>query len=137
MSSRRNFAVVALCLIATACASSPSGVDTAGPSRSRNFIPQEEISGAVSGTGTALDAVRVLRPIWLVKRGPQSISYEADIWVYVGTARLGGVESLREIAAANVAWMEFLDPAAATNRYGAGHPYGAIVVSMTDPAARR
>jgi len=134
MSRHRNFAVAALCLISTGCAYSPSGVDTAGPSRSRNFIPREEISGAVSGT--ALDAVRTLRPTWLVKRGPQSISHEADIWVYLGRARLGGVESLREIAAANVAWMEFLDPAAATYRFGAGHPHGAIVVSMTEPARR-
>lgn len=135
MSRHPNFAVAALCLIATACASAPSGVDTAGASRSRNFIPKEEISGAISGT--AFDAVRVLRPIWLVKRGPQSISNEADIWVYVGRARLGGVESLRQIAAQDVAWMEFLDPAAATYRFGSGHPNGAIIVSVTDrPPAR-
>lgn len=134
MSRHRNFAVAALLLIATACASSPSGVDTAGPSRSRNFIPREEISGTVSGT--ALDAVRTLRPTWLVKRGPQSVSFEADIWVYLGRARMGGVESLGEIAAGNVAWLEFLDPAAANYRFGGGHPHGAIVVSMTEPAAR-
>ncbi|MEX1185868.1 MAG: hypothetical protein WEA80_04705 [Gemmatimonadaceae bacterium] len=133
MSRQGIFTVAALTLIATACASVPPGVDTA-PGRSRNFIPQEEIRAQVSGT--ALDAVRVLRPTWLVKRGPQSVSFEADIWVYLDRARLGGVESLREIAAGNVAWMEFLNPAAANYRFGAGHPHGAIVVSLSDPAGR-
>lgn len=133
MSRHGIFTVAALALITTACASAPAGVQPAS-SRSRDFIAQEEIRGTVSGT--ALDAVRMLRPAWLVKRGPQSVSFEADIWVYLVRARLGGVDSLREIAAANVAWMEFLDPAAANFRFGAGHPHGAIVVSLSDPAAR-
>lgn len=134
MSPYRIFAVAALVLIATACASSPPGATIADRSASRNFLPQEEIGGRVSGS--ALDAVRMLRPAWLVKRGPQSVSFEADIWVYLGRSRMGGVESLREIAAGNVAWLEFLDAAAANYRFGGGHPHGAIVVSMTEPAAR-
>jgi hypothetical protein len=133
MSRHRVFAVAAILSIASACATSPPGVDTA-PTASRNFLPREEIGGRVSGT--ALDAVRMLRPAWLVKRGPQSISYEADIRVYLGPARMGGIESLREIAAEDVAWMEFLDAAAANYRFGSGHPYGAIVVSMIEPARR-
>lgn len=133
MSSRRIFTVAAFVCVATACASSPSGLETPSTG-SRNFLPREEIAGRVSGT--ALDAVRTLRPAWLIKRGPQSISQEADIWVYLGRARMGGIDSLREIAAGDVAWMEFLDAAAANYRFGSGHPYGAIVVSMTEPAAR-
>ncbi|MEX0909241.1 MAG: hypothetical protein WDZ58_05690 [Gemmatimonadaceae bacterium] len=136
MSRHRIFAFAAFSLFATACASSLPGTDTVNaPTGSRNFLPQEEIGGRVSGT--ALDAVRMLRPAWLVKRGPQSVSYEADIWVYLGRARMGGIEALREISAGTVAWLEFLSPAAANYRFGAGHPHGAIVVSMTDPAARR
>lgn len=135
MSPLRIFAVSALFVIAAACASSPQGAGAVNTrSASRNFLPQEEIGGKVSGT--ALDAVRMLRPGWLVKRGPQSVSFEADIWVYLGRARMGGVEALREIAAGNVAWLEFLDPAAANYRFGGGHPHGAIVVSMTEPSAR-
>lgn len=134
MSRHRIFAVAAILLAASACASSAPGTGTVNArTASRTFLPQEEIGGKVSGT--ALDAVRMLRPAWLVKRGPQSVSFEADIWVYLGRARLGGIESLREISAGSVAWMEFLDPAAANYRFGAGHPHGAIVVSMTEPAA--
>ncbi len=135
MSRHEAFAVAAILLISTACAASPSGTGLPGSSsRARNYITQEEIRGAASTT--ALDAVRALRPAWLVKRGPQSISYEADIVVYLGRARMGGVEALREIAAGTITSLEFLDAAAANYRFGAGHPYGAIIVSTVDPAAR-
>lgn len=131
----RVFTAGALLLISTACASSPSGTGAVSPaSRARNFITQEEIRAAASPT--ALDAVRALRPAWLTKRGPQSVSYEADIVVYLDRARLGGVEALREIAAGTITSLEFLDAAAANYRFGAGHPYGAIIVSTVDPAAR-
>ena len=126
---------VAALLLFAACAASPSGTGAAPSlSQDRNYITQEEIRGAASTT--ALDAVRALRPAWLVKRGPQSVSYEADIVVYLGRARMGGIDALGEIAAGTVTAMEFLTPAAANYRFGAGHPYGAIIVSIAMPGVR-
>lgn len=135
MSRCQRLTSAAVFLLFTACGTAPSGTGAA-PSLTpdRNYITQEEIRGAASTT--ALDAVRALRPAWLVKRGPQSVSYEADIVVYLGRARLGGIDALGEMAAGNVTSMEFLSPAAANYRFGAGHPYGAIVVSTAMPGGR-
>lgn len=124
--------LVVLLFAGAACASSPSAA-VGSASRPRNLITHDEIRGAASTT--AFDAVRALRPVWLVKRGPQSVSYEADIVVYLGRARMGGVDALREIAAGTVTSMEFVGPAAANYRFGAGHPYGAIIVSIREPGA--
>lgn len=135
MSRHQLLTCAAVLLLTTACAASSSGAGAAPSlSRDRNYIGQEEIRGAAATT--AFDAVRALRPAWLVKRGPQSVSYEADIVVYLGRARLGGIEALREIAAGNVTSLEFLNPAAANYRFGAGHPYGVIIVSTANPGAR-
>lgn len=134
MSRYQVLAVAAVLLVSSACAPLPSGTSSGVPAtRDRNYITQDEIRGAASTT--ALDAVRALRPAWLVKRGPQSVSYEADIVVYLGRARMGGVQALSEIAAGTVTSLEFLDPAAANYRFGAGHPYGAIIVSTREPGA--
>lgn len=134
MSRHRIIALAVLLLASTACQSLPAGTGAgAAPGSSRNYITQEEIRGAAPQT--ALDAVRALRPAWLVKRGPQSVSYEADIVVYLGRARMGGVQALSEISAGTLTSMEFLDPAAANYRFGAGHPYGAIIVSTREPGS--
>lgn len=134
MSRCQRLTSAAVVLLLTACASSAGTGAAPSLSQDRNFITQEEIRGAASTT--ALDAVRALRPAWLVKRGPQSVSYEADIVVYLGRARMGGIDALREIAAGSVTSMEFLTPAAANYRFGAGHPYGAIIVSTALPGVR-
>lgn len=133
MLRHRVFTLAVLLLTSTACAPlPPSGTGPAASvGSSRNFITEAEIRGAASAT--ALDAVRALRPAWLVKRGPQSVSYESDIIVYIGRAKMGGVQALSEIAAGTVMSLEFLDPAGANFRFGAGHPYGAIVVSTRSP----
>lgn len=132
MSAHRLFTVAASLLISTGCAASSSGTTVANPAtRARNYITQEEIRSAAATT--ALDAVRALRPAWLVKRGRQSVTFEADIVVYLDRARLGGVPSLSDVSAGTVTSLEFLDPAAANYRFGAGHPHGAIIVSTREP----
>ena len=126
-------AVTGIFLVCTACAPSSRGTgDVVAASRARNYITQEELRSAASQN--AFDAVRALRPAWLVKRGPQSVSFEADIVVYLGRARMGGLQALSEISAGTVTSMEFLNPAAANYRFGAGHPYGAIIVLTKGPS---
>lgn len=132
MSGYRSFQTAVCFLVAGACASSPPAPTVGGGNRS--VLTAEEIRSA--SPGTALDVVRALRPAWLIKRGPQSVSYESDIVVYLGRARMGGVSALGEIASGSVTSMEFLTPAAANYRFGAGHPYGAIVVSLAGPGVR-
>lgn len=83
----------------------------------------------------AFELVQSLRPLWLNKRGPQTdvrlpaAPKEGDVVVYLDRARLGGRDALREIAAASLVSIEFLDAAKASYRFGRGHPYGAIVLN--------
>jgi len=73
--------------------------------------------------------VQSLRPTWLNKRGPQSLQNEGDIHVYIGETRMGDSDALREIAAASISSIRYLDAKEANYKFGQGHPYGAIVIS--------
>ena len=100
-----------------------------------HFISLAEIQN--SGESTAYDVVQSLRPLWLNKRGAQSIQFDTDILVYMGTAQIGALPALRQIPAATIASMEFLDAKAANYRFGMGHPNGAIVLSTEFPAEQQ
>ena len=74
------------------------------------------------------EAVETLRPFWLMKRGARDLADAGQIWVYEGSVRLGGVETLRGINASNVVSMQFLDASSAQQRWGPGHAHGVILV---------
>ncbi|HEX2093069.1 MAG TPA: TonB-dependent receptor plug domain-containing protein [Longimicrobiaceae bacterium] len=59
----------------------------------------------------------------LMELGPQ------EIFVYVDGVRFGNQETLRTLTVSDVASLEFLDASSATQRWGTGHPNGAIVVN--------
>lgn len=99
------------------------------------FISLAEIQN--SGESTAYDVIQSLRPLWLNKRGAQSIQFDTDILVYMGTAQIGALPALRQIPAATIASMEFLDAKAANYRFGMGHPNGAIIISTDFPVAQQ
>ena len=108
----------------------------AAPARANpRFISLAEIQN--SGESTAFDVIQSLRPLWLNKRGAQSIQFDTDILVYLGTAQIGTLPSLRQIPAATIASMEFLDAKAANYRFGMGHPNGAIVISTDFPTDQK
>lgn len=132
--SRYSIILAGLALATAACASAASKPGSGGQRGPRDFIGVDEIESA--GGGTALDLVRNLRPMWLTKRGPQSLHYEGDVVVYLGTARLGGPRALSEISVSNVTSLRYLNVAAANYRFGPGHPYGAIIVSTGDHSVR-
>jgi hypothetical protein len=136
-----RYSLIGASLVAlAACASNPSpsavGDRSAAvvPVRS-NIITEAEIRSA--GAASAYDLVQSLRPNWLNKRGPQTMTdaslanpaREGDIMVYMAVARLGGLAALREVAASSLVSVEFLDAAKANYRFGRGHPYGAIILS--------
>ena len=124
--------LIGLSLVTAACASTKPAADptVAGSKRGpRDFIGVEEIESA--GGGNALDFIRSVRPMWLVKRGPQSLHYEGDVVVYLGTARMGGLQTLRDMPVSSLRSLRYLDVGAANYKFGPGHPYGAIVVSNT------
>lgn len=115
---------LSILLVSSACASSRQ----ARPVSERgDVIAQHQIDA--DGSRTVYELVQRLHPLWLQKRGTNTINNEGDIVVYLDNARLGGPETLREILAGNVASVRFLDAGRAQYRFGVGHMHGAIVVT--------
>jgi hypothetical protein len=121
-------------LLLTACASGTGGSGTeaaprASARRDANVITAEEI-----GTTTAqtlLDAVRNLRPQWMMRSRPTAMlqQNQGELIVYVDGTRFGNMESLRQINPGGVQAVRYFSPSAAEARFGPGHLLGAIEVT--------
>jgi hypothetical protein len=96
------------------------------PRRDRNKITAAELAGRTETD--ALSFIRKERPQWLRARGQLSGMPDHQLWVYRYDAKIGGVETLRDIALSEVLEIHYLDGVAATTRYGRDHPMGAIVL---------
>jgi hypothetical protein len=85
---------------------------------------------AATSSGTAYEAVRLIRPQWLRTRGVSSFSGEPDpIIVYVDNVRFGEAESLLSLSLPNVEEIERIDATSATQRWGTGHSGGVLAVT--------
>jgi hypothetical protein len=110
-----------------------SGKGAAGPPVRSEQPAHVQIGAAELGRISARDAyeaVRLLRPQWLNERGTHVFGETPDevIRVYLDGNHLGGVAALRLISATTIASIQFIDAAAASLRWGAGHSHGAILV---------
>jgi hypothetical protein len=86
----------------------------------------------------ALEAVELGRPEWIQKQKddeakqagtPRTGSVEAtSLVVYVGAEKVGGLETLRDIAIPEVTELRLYDARDAKRRWGVEHRYGAIEV---------
>ncbi len=133
----RNSPLVCFAVLAaftTGCASSKNANDediihiVPDQQRSPNVITAYEIE--TSGTSTALQAVQRLRPNFLVLHGAANRKTgDQGIIVYLNGSKLGDTSALSSIAAGEVKTIEYLTPNDATQRYGAGHTHGAIIVT--------
>lgn len=94
---------------------------------SRSVITRDDILEA--RVASAYEVVQRLRPAWLRLRGPSSPNETPDVIVYVDGMRRGYTETLREVNAAEVAEVRFVEPVAAGARFGRGHTRGVIVVT--------
>jgi hypothetical protein len=146
MRSRSKFlTTAAAALLATSACASTHTAGSSSPAvrsvaarpapakRNAKIILSDEIRA--SAAATAFELVQSLRPSWLNKRGPQSLQNEGDIHVYIGETRMGDSDALREIAAASISSIRYLDAKEANYKFGQGHPYGAIVISTVFPVA--
>ena len=96
-----------------------------------NRISQEEIE--TQPVGTAYDAVRHLRPMWLRSRGTLSVTSTGSgslPRVFVDDRDFGPLTSLRQFNLDSVAEMEFMSSSDATTRYGTGYAGGIIHVRL-------
>lgn len=106
------------------CSGSKSSTDS-----DPNEISREEIK-RIEDVSSAYAVVQRLRPNWLRKRGPTSVTSPSDILVYVEGSRYGPPESLRRINTLDVESMRFLSDDQATMEYGTGHDHGVIEVTL-------
>ena len=122
--------VVYLSVVASGLACSagkpPSQVERAGARRS-DRISRDEI--AARAWTNAYEVVATLRPQWLVDRGRDSFGSGTVIQVVMNGARLGGVATLRRLAAADIEQFQYYDATSAASRWGVGFGKGAIEIS--------
>jgi hypothetical protein len=116
--------LLALVLAGAACGGRSAAPER--PSHSR-VLTYEQIH--TYNASNALDLIRALRPVWLQKRGQQSLNFEGDIMVYLDNVRYGTVQVLRSIPTTGITRIEYFDASAATQRWGTGHSHGAIAIS--------
>lgn len=117
----------------------PSGI--AG---GRSVIEHDEIRE--SGAANAFELVRSLRKEWLIPRGINSFTESArgrasleegttivpgadHVQVYLNNSRLGGTQTLQEIALSLIERIEFIPGSQATFRWGTGHAHGVILLT--------
>ena len=99
---------------------------------SRGVISAEEILDVAAVD--AFEAVRLLRPEWLVQRGQDATvrPTDDDIRVYLDEAELGGVDTLSQVGVQLIRSIRFVDAAHATARWGSGHSQGVIQIITMD-----
>ena len=100
-------------------------------SRSRDLLTAEEIrQHPTVHVGTAYDAIRRLRPEYLVTATFEAAGgNQASPTVFVDGIARGDVDMLRTIQVVLITEIRFLRPADAALRYGQDHRWGAILVT--------
>ena len=116
------------------CAPPPGGGESNNARPDRNVITLPEVQAA--RIDNAYELVRTLHPMWLRKRGSNSMQYDGDIVVYLNETRLGGPDALRQVETISITSIRYYDPGAANYKFGSGHQHGAIQVS-TELAVQR
>lgn len=102
----------------------PATYDAGAPLRSADVLTAAEIAPA--NVGTAYDAVKRLRPAFLMSMlGPSPFAERA---VYLDGVRLAGFQDLQLVPAAAVREIRFLNSVDATTRFGTGNSAGALVI---------
>ncbi len=117
----RLISLLAIVVVAGACASSGG---SRGPRRDRNRIVAAELA-ELAGASTALQAVQLLRPIWLTPRGRS-----APPAIYRNNSRWGpDPRALANISIESVEEMLFLSATDANIRWGSSVGGTAILVT--------
>ena len=114
----------------TACSHSRGPApSSSGPRRDPDVITAEELGSTIAST--VYEAVRVLRPAWMMRSRPTAIreQQQAQLIVYVDGIRYGNLESLRQIVPSGVFTVRYYSPGNAEARFGPGHLLGAIEVT--------
>lgn len=94
--------------------------------RDHNLITRQEVES--TDLATAYELVRTLRPRWLRKVGPSSITAVRPIAVYIDGTRVGGPRALETVPKIAVQEIRYYPPTEAQARWGLNHTHGAVAV---------
>ena len=119
-----------MALASAGCASPGAIGGNASQSASPGAVTGEELR-QVSAKDT-YEALKQLRPIWLLPRGRSSLVYylAGRPVVYLSGIPHGAVSSLRGIEVNDVRQIDFMNAIDAGIRYGTGHSGGIILVEL-------
>lgn len=114
--------------VLTSCGGARGPTNTA-PRRDSNLITADELAASVSST--LYDAVRTLRPAWMMRNRPTAVlqTNQGELLVYVDGTRFGNLESLRQLTPQGIASVRYHTPGSAEARFGPGHLSGAIEIT--------
>ena len=133
------------CAVATVAACGGGGASAAGsvsgggpkvatgaPARGNaNLILDSEIQA--SGANNALEAIQRLRPAMLRNRGNNAVQEGSGgvngIMLYVDGIKQGTIDQAANVGALTVKEIRYINASDATQRFGTGHPVGAILIT--------
>jgi hypothetical protein len=124
----RVLAVSLSTLLLAAFANADAQTPSRRPRRDPNLITAEEL--AAKPAQTLYDAVRALRPAWMMRGRPTALmpQNEGPLIVYVDGIRFGTIESLRQFVPGVAQAVRYYAPSDAEAHFGPGHLNGAIEV---------
>lgn len=127
----RVLAVSLSTLLLAAFANAAAQTPARKPRRDPNLITAEEL--ASKPAQSLYDAVRGLRPAWMMRGRPTALmpQNEGQLVVYVDGTRFGNIESLRQLVPGVAQAIRYYSPSDAEARFGPGHLNGAIEVITT------
>ncbi|MBA3343236.1 MAG: hypothetical protein H0T48_15585 [Gemmatimonadaceae bacterium] len=137
MSLKHLYLVAVTAIIACAPASGTSGPSRISTDpRRANFLAAEEILAANADVMTAYDALARLRPNWLKAHGVSSFDPRGSDFaiVFVDGQQYGGLNSLRNIPANQVADFRYYDVTEAGGTFGLKGGTGGVIEVRTKVA---
>lgn len=132
-----RFCTAALLIGAIGCASGSSssrGQPTdAAPKINPDVITAAELTDRSELDNDALQAVRHLRPRFLVTRGTVSVNNKSagSVHIAVNGGGLQTIDNLGRIRANEIVEMRYLSPSDAAQRFGASAASGAVILVKT------
>ncbi len=127
-----RFAVVLVSLLGLAACSHAAHMPRDGSANhDSDLLTAKDFSG-VTGS-TVYDAVRQLRPEWIMRSHPNPVLPNRNLIIYIDGNRYGsGIDGLRLITIRSAYSVRYFSPSSAEGRFGPGHLLGAIEV-ITNP----
>jgi hypothetical protein len=77
----------------------------------------------------AYELIAALRPNWFNVRGVETLGTPIELQVHYNGVHVGGIAMLREISVGELQYLEYIDPNAASARWGLGYGKGAVMLS--------